>query len=415
MYNTIFFIIIGILVFEFLLERLLDYLNSTKRSTVLPKELEGIYDSEKYKQQQQYEKANSTFSGISSTFNLLIFLLMFFLGGFSYVNKIALGVSDHPIITALVFFGILIIGNEIINIPFALYDTFVIEERFGFNKTTPKTFVLDKIRLWILAAVIGGGLLSLIILFYQKATENFWIYAWIVISAFLIFLTIFYSTLIVPLFNKQTPLEEGQLRNEIKSFCEKAGFKLDNVFVIDGSQRSTKANAYFSGLGRRKRIVLFDTLINDLKIQEVVAVLAHEIGHFIKKHVRQYIVLSIIQTGLLLYIFSLFVDSPELSKALGVETPSFHIGLISFGILYSPISTILGLLMNMLSRKNEYEADRFAKEHYDVNALASSLKKLSVKNLSNLTPHPAYVFFHYSHPPLLQRLKALGETVNNNE
>lgn len=415
MYNTIFFIIISIAVLEFLLERVLDYLNSTKRSTVLPKELEGIYDAEKYKKQQLYEKTNSRFSAILSTFNLLIILLMLFLGGFSYVNQIALGISEQPVITALIFFGILMISYEIINIPFALYDTFVIEERFGFNKTTPKIFVLDKIKSWILASVIGGSLLSLIILFYQKTSENFWIYAWILISAFSIFLVMFYSTLIVPLFNKQTPLEQGELRDKIKNFCEKVGFKLDNIFVIDGSKRSTKANAYFIGLWRKKRIVLFDTLIKDLNFHEIVAVLAHEVGHYIKKHTLQDIVLLIIQTGLMLYIFSLFVESPELSKALGVETPSFHIGLIAYGILYSPISIILGLVMNILSRKKEYEADRFVKENYEAKELASSLKKLSVKNLSNLAPHPAYVFFYYSHPPILQRLKALEEKVNGNQ
>ena len=272
---------------------------------------------------------------------------------------------------------------------------------------TSWVFILDKLKGYLLGAIIGGGLLSLIINIYQLTTTSFWIYAWLVISAFSVLMVLFYSNLIVPLFNKQTPLEEGELRDAISKFCKMAGFKLDNIFVIDGSKRSTKANAYFTGFGSKKRIVLYDTLINDLTTNELVAVLAHEIGHYKKKHVVWSLLLGMVQTGIMLYIFSLFVGSPELSAALGVDKPSFHIGLIAFGILYSPISMILGLVMNIFSRKNEYQADAFAAKHFDAGELASALKKLSVKNLSNLRPHPVYVFFHYSHPTLLQRLESL--------
>jgi STE24 endopeptidase len=407
MSQVLFYIIIGLLVADFIFERILEYLNSTQWSDQLPEEVKDIYDDEKYRQQQAYEKVNFRFSLVSSSFSFVVMLLMFLLAGFAWVNSLALAVSANPILTALVFFGILMLASDLINTPFSVYDTFVIEEKFGFNKTTPKTFVLDKFKGYLLGAIIGGGLLALIIYLYQLTTTSFWIYAWLVISGFSVFMVLFYSNLIVPLFNKQTPLPEGELKSAIENFAAKVGFKLDNIYVIDGSKRSTKANAYFTGFGAKKRVVLYDTLINDMTTNELVAVLAHEIGHYKKHHVLWSLLLGILQTGIVLFIFSLFVGSPELSAAMGVETPSFHIGLIAFGILYSPISMITGLAMNIFSRKNEYQADAFAAQYFSGYELASALKKLSVKNLSNLRPHPAYVFFHYSHPTLLQRLKAL--------
>ncbi len=407
MYSTVFVIIISIILFGYVLERFLDFLNSTRLTGKLPEELQDVYDAGKYKKSQEYKKVNDRFSLITSSFSLVLILLMLFLGGFSYADNLVRQITNHPILVALLFFGLLMFISDIINTPFSIYEIFVIEEKFGFNKTTPRTFILDKIKGWFLAMIIGGGLLALVIWFYQLTADMFWIYAWIAVSAFMIFMVMFYSTLIVPLFNKQTPLEEGELRNAIQKFSAKAGFKLDNIFVIDGSKRSTKANAYFSGLGAKKRIVLFDTLIKDLSVKEIVSVLAHEIGHYKKKHTLISMAINIIQTGITLYIFSLFVDSPQLSKALGSDIPSFHLGLIAFGILYSPISMITGLVMNVYSRKYEYSADRFTKEMYSADMLISSLKKLSSKNLSNLTPHPLYVFFHYSHPTLLQRIRAL--------
>lgn len=409
MHNALYYIILGIVIIDFALERWLDYLNSLNWSSELPEELNDVYDAGQYKKSQEYKRANDRFALITSSFSFLLIIAMLVFGGFSLVDNWSRSFTEHPILLALIFFGILAVASDILNLPFTIYDTFVIEEKFGFNKTTPRTFVLDKLKGWLLGAVIGGGILSLIIWFYQQTTTSFWLYAWIAVSLFSIFMTMFYSTLIVPIFNKQTPLEEGDLRIEIQKFSDKAGFKLDNVFVIDGSKRSTKSNAYFSGLGAKKRIVLFDTLIHDLSISEIVGVLAHEIGHYKKKHTLTGIITSIIQTGVTLFIFSLFVDNPQLSAALGSGKTSFHLGLIAFGILYSPISLIIGLFMNHFSRKHEYAADWFAKEKYNGEALIQALKKLSSKNLSNLTPHWLYVFFHYSHPTLLQRIRALRQ------
>jgi len=409
MHNALFYIILGIIVVDFVIERWLDYLNSKKFSTELPEELKDVYDAGQYKKSQEYKKVNDRFSLITSSFSFLLISGMLIFGGFNLVDNWARSFTGHTILIALIFFGILAIASDILNLPFTLYDTFVIEEKFGFNKTTARIFILDKLKGYLLGAVIGGGILSLLIWFYQLTTTSFWLYAWIAVSLFSIFMTMFYSTLIVPIFNKQTPLEEGELRNEIQKFSDRAGFKLDNVFVIDGSRRSTKSNAYFSGLGSRKRIVLFDTLIKDLSVNEIVGVLAHEIGHYKKKHTLTAIITSIIQTGITLFIFSLFVDNPQLSAALGSDIPSFHLGLIAFGVLYSPISMIIGLFMNHFSRKHEYSADWFAKEKYNGDALIQALKKLTSKNLSNLTPHPIYVFFHYSHPTLLQRIRALKQ------
>jgi STE24 endopeptidase len=407
LHNTLFYIILAIIVADFIIERWLDYLNSKKLTAELPAELRDVYDAGQYKKSQDYKKVNDRFSLVTSSFSFLLIIGMLLFGGFNLVDNWARSVTEHPILIALIFFGILAFASEILTLPFSVYDTFVIEEKFGFNKTTPHTFVLDKLKGWLLGALIGGGILSAIIWFYQQTTTNFWVYAWIAVTVFSIFMTMFYSTLIVPIFNKQTPLEEGELRNEIKNFSDKAGFKLDNIFVIDGSKRSTKSNAYFSGLGAKKRIVLFDTIIKDLTIPEIVGVLAHEIGHYKKKHTSIGIITGIVQTGITLFIFSLFVDNPLLSAALGSDKPSFHLGLVAFGILYSPISTIIGLFMNHFSRKHEYAADRFAKEKHDGESLIMALKKLTSKNLSNLTPHPLYVFFHYSHPTLLQRILAL--------
>lgn len=405
--QTLYYIIIAILVFDFLFGFWLDYLNYRHRKTQIPNELEGIYDEDQYRKQQEYKKVNTRFGFISGGFSFIVLMVFLLAGGFPWLDGIVRNFTEHPILMALLFFGILMLASDILGTPFSIYHTFVIEERFGFNKTTPKTFVLDKIKGWLLGILIGGGLLLLIIWIYLQFPDMFWIYAWIAITAFSVFMTLFYSNLIVPLFNKQTPLEEGELRDAIIDFSKNAGFKLKNIFVIDGSKRSTKANAYFTGFGPKKRIVLYDTLINDLGVGEIVAVLAHETGHYKKKHIITNLVTSVIQTGITLYLLSLFISSPLLSAALGVEQHSFHIGLVAFGILYSPISFMIGIFMNLYSRKAEYQADRFAKDYGFAAELIEGLKKLTKKNLSNLTPHPLYVFFHYSHPTLLQRIRAI--------
>ncbi len=407
-YNAPFLLIVTIIIFNYVLERVLDFLNSKSWSEKLPAELEDVYDAEQYRKSQYYKRVNDKFELLTNSFSFLVVIFMLFFHVFGYIDEYARSFTDKPVLIAIIFFGILMFASDIINTPFAIYDTFVIEERFGFNKTTVKTFIFDKVKGWFLAGTIGGGVLALIIWFYNETETYFWLYAWGAISLFMIFITIFYSTLIVPLFNKQTPLEEGELRDAISSFCKKAGFKLQNIFVIDGSKRSTKANAYFTGLGKSKRIVLYDTLINDLTKEEIVAVLAHEIGHNKKKHTIYGIFFSLLQTGITLYVFSLFTVNPMLSWALGAKVKGVHMALMAFGVIYSPFSTILGLGMNYLSRKNEYEADKFASDYGTGPELISALKKLSSNNLSNLTPHKAYVFFHYSHPTLLQRIRALN-------
>jgi len=412
MEQILFYIILTIIIVEYLVSRIIDSLNASWRTKELPEVLKNIYKPEEYEKSQKYGKVNSKFSFISGTFQVLLVLGMLLFGGFGFLDKLVYQITDNQIIASLLFFGILFIVSDMLGLPFSIYSTFVIEEKFGFNKTTKKTFIMDKIKGYALGAIIGGGLMALIIWFYYQTTTMFWIYAWLAISSFSIFMVMFYSNLIVPLFNKQTPLAEGDLRNAIHEFSQKAGFKLDNIFVIDGSKRSSKANAYFTGLGSKKRIVLYDTLINDLQTNEIVAVLAHEIGHYKLKHTLTSIILSILQTGVIFYVLSLFIGNPDLSKALGGTMPTFELGLIAFGLLFSPISSVLGLLMNMISRKNEYQADRFAAKYNQGESLISALKNLSVKNLTNLTPHPAYVFSYYSHPTLYQRIQSIYSKSN---
>lgn len=407
MYNTIFWVIIGVLVFGYLLDQWLDRLNLKHTVPDLPKELEGIFDEEEYRKSQLYKRDNTRFSFISSSFSLLLMGLMFFLGGFGWLDSLLSAHISNYILFVLSFFGILALASDILTTPFDLYSTFVIEEKYGFNRTTTKTYILDKLKGWLLGSIIGGGLLALITWIYMLTGSWFWLIVLGVVTLFSVFMNMFYSNLIVPLFNKQTALEEGSLRSKIEDFATKAEFRLDNIYMMDGSKRSSKANAYFTGLGPKKRIVLFDTLVNDLSEEEIVAVLAHEVGHNKKKHTTTGLVLSFLQTALTLYLFSLFVGVDGFAQALGGSGASFHLGLIAFGILYSPISTLLGLGTNLISRRNEYQADRFAREKYNADDLINALKVLSKTNLSNLTPHPAYVFFHYSHPPLLQRIRAM--------
>ena len=407
MANFIFYLIVGIIAFDFLLDRFLEYLNSAYWTNELPQELSGIYDSKKYEEFLDYEKTKYGFSFFTETFSLILMLIMLFFNGFAYFDNISRLFSENTIVVALIFFGIIAFGSDLLSTPFSIYSTFVIEEKFGFNKTTIKTYVFDKLKGWLLGGIIGGLLMSLIIWIYEVSGNLFWVYAWITVSVFSLFMMFFYSTLIVPLFNKQTPLEVGELRNAIEEYSKKVGFNLKNIFVIDGSKRSTKANAYFTGLGSQKRIVLYDTLIKDHTTEELVAVLAHEVGHYKKHHTIYGMIISIIQTGFVFFILSLFIDNPELSKALGTDKSSFHIGIVAFGLLYSPISLISGLFLSLLSRKHEYQADQFAKETFNYVHLKSALIKLSANNLSNLNPHPWYVFIHYSHPTLLQRIKAM--------
>lgn len=407
--TTLFYILITILLIKYVLDTVLNHLNAKHFNDIPPNEVSDVYEINEYQKSQLYKKTNHNFNIFSSLFSLITTLSFFFFNGFLMLDNFARGFSDNTITTTLIFFGIIIIGSDIISLPFSLYRTFVIEEKFGFNKTTKKTFFLDKLKGLFMTITIGGTILGLITWFYEFTGGYFWLYTWGLVTFFSLFMNMFYSKLIVPLFNKQIPLKEGNLKNAIKKYTNSVGFKLNNVFVINGSKRSTKANAYFSGFGNQKRITLYDTLINDLTDEEIVAVLAHEVGHYKKKHIIYNFFTSVIITGFTLFLLSLFINTPIFSLALGVSSPSFHIGLIAFGILYSPISAITGMFMNFMSRKFEYQADNYAKNTYASEPLISSLKKLSKNSLSNLTPHILYVFIHYSHPTLFNRIKNLKQ------
>lgn len=406
--EVVFIVIVVFLCAEFVTERILEGLNRRAMSQTLPERLKGIYDEKEYERFRNYKCENSRFELLASTFSFVVMLVFLCMGGFGWWNAVVVAGVDHTILRTLVFMAGFSLVSGLLSLPFDWYATFHIEEKYGFNKTTRKTYVADLLKGILLSAVIGGLLLAAVVWFYEWAGTCFWLYAWGGMTVFSVFMTMFYSQLIVPLFNKQTPLEEGSLRDKINDFARKVGFRLTDIYVIDGSRRTTKANAYFTGFGPKKRIVLYDTLIQELTEEEIVAVLAHEAGHDKRKHTLKLMLVSLLQTGFILWLFSLFVNQPALSEALGGDKAYFQLGLVAFTILYTPISMVLGLFMNVWSRKNEYEADRFAAEQYDGEALISGLKKISVKSLSNLTPHPLYEWVYYSHPSLLKRIKAIG-------
>lgn len=405
--STLFLLIAVLFVFDFLFEQLLDYLNLGTIKDSLPDEAKGIYTAEKYNSSVSYQRDRAKFGFISAAFGFLLSGAMLFSGGFAWLDNLLRHYTEDPILLALLFFGIIYIASDLLSLPLQYYSTFVIEEKHGFNKTTLSTFVSDKLKGYVLAIVVGGLLIYLLLSLVIHMGPQFWLVFWGVATVFILFINMFYTSLILPLFNKLTPLEEGELKDAISSYCQKEGFPGAKVYVIDGSKRSNKANAFFSGLGPQKKVVLYDTLIKNHTTEELVAVLAHEVGHYKKKHILQGFAASILQMGFMLFALSLFVYNETLSEALGGKQLAFHLNLIAFGLLFSPVSMLSGLLMNLVSRKNEFEADAFAKHTYSGSALAAALKKLSVDNLSHLTPHPLYVFFHYSHPPVLERLKHL--------
>lgn len=417
MEKILFILLIGIVSVSFIFEQLVDYLNSKHWCNGLPESLRSIITIDQYDKSISYYKQNEIVSRINEWFSFVLLIAALLLGFFGWLNEFISQYTKHYIFLPLLFFGFLGFVSSIISLPFEVYSTFVIEERFGFNKTTVKLYIFDKLKGILLAIILGGGIMSLILFIYHSTGEWFWILALAVITLFSIFFSMFYSTLIVPLFNKQKPLEKGDTRTAIENFAQKVGFKLDNIFVIDGSKRSTKANAYFSGLGKKKRIVLYDTLISTHTTTELVAVLAHEIGHYKHKHIQKGMVLSILETGVMLYLLSRFIDptttfAKDMCAAIGSNTPNFHIGILAFGILYSPISSVLSSFSNTLSRYFEFQADRYAGTHSNASDLQTALKRLSVDHLSNLNPHPLYVFIHYSHPPLIQRLIGLEKVKN---
>lgn len=406
--QTILYIIIGITAISYIFEQILEYINLRAQRVDIPDEIAAFYDRAKYIKSLQYHRELTNFSFVTSAFGFLLSILMLFFGGFGWIDSILRNIVQNDILLALIFFGVITVASDILTLPFQWHRIFVIEEKYGFNKTTLKTFIADKLKGYILGALIGGALLAALIYLVQTIGPNFWIWFAAIACSFMLLMNMFYASVILPLFNKLTPLPEGELKTAIEAFARKVNFPLDNIFVIDGSKRSSKANAFFSGIGKKKKIVLYDTLINNHTTDELVAVLAHEVGHFKKKHIVWSYIVSVIQIVFMLYVLSLMIFNENLSLALGGQQQAIHLNLIAFAILFSPVSGITGLLMSILSRKNEFEADAYARQTYSATALADALKKLSVDSLSDLYPHPLYVFFHYSHPPLLERLHALN-------
>lgn len=404
MVTILFATIILILILDFGLGRYLSQLNIQSSRKPLPDILQDIYDPGKYERQQEYFRTNSSYGMITGTFSFLITLSMFLFGGFSFVDQLVSDWTENELLKSLYFFAVIFIANDIINLPFQYYHTFVIEEKFGFNKMTRTTFVLDNLKSILLSVVIGGGILALVIWIYMLTPDYFWLLAWSLTTVFSLVMGMFYSEIIVPLFNKQTPLPDGDLRNAIEKFASRVDFKLRNIYIIDGSKRSTKANAYFSGLGPKKRIVLYDTLMDTMSTEEIVAVLAHEIGHYKHKHVLKNFAITFPFNLMLFYLLGYMLKSDELAQVLGGTHSVFHLNSIAFFVLYTPVSMILDLVGNIFSRKYEYQADSFASTHEQGDTLITGLKKLSATTLSNLMPHPFYVFMNYSHPTLYQRI-----------
>ncbi len=402
------FIFIFLIVFNFIFSSILEYINDKNWNDKIPESLNGFYDKKRYLKAKDYKNARGKVSLISSSLSIILTLVILLSGFYGFISDYIYEKYPSTFLHSGFFFLFFYLINLLVSIPISYYSTFVIEEKFGFNKTSRKTFILDLIKGLFISIIIGGVLLAAALFIYDYFNDGFWIYLWIGLSAFTLFISMFYTTLIVPVFNKLSPLEDGSLKEKIEKYSTEIGYSLRNIFIIDGSKRSSKANAYFSGFGPKKTIALFDTLVEKHSEEELVAVLAHEVGHYKKNHVKQGMFLSIIQIGLMCFLLEVCTNLPEITTALGAETNAFHLGLIGFSFLFTPIGLITGIFMNMLSRKNEFEADQYAKNTYDGESLKLALKKLSVDSLSNLYPHPLYVFIHYSHPPLLERLKALN-------
>jgi len=402
-------IFIVLVIFNFLFTTVLEYLNDKNWKDEIPNDLKDFYDSKSYLKAKNYKIERGRLSSLSSLISFMFTLAMLYFLGFGLLSDFSVSFSESVIVQSSIFFFIIYLFNFILGIPFSYYSTFVIEEKYGFNKTDLKTFILDKIKGLLISCIIIIGLISLALFIIESFSSGFWLWLWLGLSLIMILLNMFYADLIVPIFNKLTPLENGDLRTKIEAYSKKVGYSLKNIFVIDGSKRSSKANAFFSGLGPRKTIALYDTLIEKHSDEELVSVLAHEVGHYKKKHVLLSMLITICQLGIMCYLFEMCISFDIIANSLGSSSMNFHIGIIAFSFLYSPIGLIIGILMNILSRKNEFEADEYAKLTYDGNALGLALKKLSVDSLSNLYPHPLYVFVHYSHPPLIKRLNALNK------
>jgi STE24 endopeptidase len=400
--------VLAMLIGHLALEWIVARLNLSRLDPQLPDEFFGFYDQEKYARSQRYARERTRFSLLQSTITTVVTLLFILLGGFNLVDRLARSLVSEPVLTGLVFTSALSVLSGILSLPFSVYHTFVIEARYGFNRTTVKTFVLDLLKGLLLAVLIGVPLLALVLWLFGAAGKSAWLVVWVAVTVLQLFMTYLAPVIIMPLFNKFTPLEEGDLKNKVEAYAREQGFKLKGIFKMDGSRRSSKANAFFTGLGRHRRIVLFDTLIEKHPSDELLTILAHEIGHFKLGHIRKMMFASIMHTGLLLFLLSLFIRNPGLFAAFGMEHLSIYASLVFFGFLYSPISTFLSIAMNCLSRRHEYAADRFSVcTTGGPEAFITALKRLSVDSLTNLTPHPLKVFIEYSHPPVLQRIRAL--------
>lgn len=401
-------IIIVTIILGFLLDTISNILNLKALNPELPDEFKDVFDAEKYSQSQEYTKVNTRFGFITSIFSLALTMVFWFAGGFNFLDQIVRSWNLHFIWTGLLYIGVLMVAKSILSLPFSIYHTFVIEEKFGFNKTTVKTFILDMVKGVGLGIVLGGPLLAGLLAFFQYTGNYAWLYAWGATTVFTLIVQFIAPTWIMPLFNKFTPLEEGELRQTIMDYAKQVNFSLQNLFVMDGSKRSSKSNAFFTGFGKNKRIALFDTLIEKHSVKELLLVLAHEIGHYKKKHIIKSMIISVLHMGVMFYLLSIFLNHKGLFDAFYMKEMSIYAGLIFFGMLYSPVEMILSVFMQIFSRKNEFEADNFAAETTkDPKSMINALKKLSADNLSNLTPHPFYVFLNYSHPPVLQRINAL--------
>ena len=403
----LYWIIILIEVVDYGFSQVLSWLNMKASKRPIPKILEGLYDEESYRKQQAYFRANKRVGFWLSLVSTIATIGVFAFGGFGWLDGVVREWTDSDILRTLLYMGVLGVASWLIDLPFDIYDTFVIEERFGFNKTTPKLYIIDTLKSALLSIVLGGGLLALVVWIYGLTHEWFWLLAWGVTALVMLVIQYFYSVLLVPLFNKQTPLEPGELRDAIEAFVSKVDFKLKNIYVIDGSKRSAHSNAYFTGWGRQKRIVLYDTLIENLTTEEIVGVLAHEIGHYKHHHIIQSLIVGLLTTLVTFYLFGLVIDSPTIAAAAGSSEPSFYVNLTVFSMLYTPLSMLLGIVSNVWSRKNERQADQFAWEHGVGKDEATALKKLSAKSLSNLTSHPFVVFTSHSHPTLKERVENL--------
>ena len=407
--NFIAIIILCTIGVDFILNLAADRLNLKHLRSELPRTFEGVYDPQRYRKSQQYLRVNTQFGWITSTFNLCVLLIFWFAGGFPFLDQWVRTFELGPVLSGLIYMGVLMLLKAALSLPFSVYATFVIEARFGFNKTTLQTYVMDLLKGLILALLLGTPLLAAILAFFQYAGPNAWWYCWIGVTLYTLVVQFIAPTWIMPLFNKFTPLEEGELKSTILSYANSIDFPLENVYQMDGSRRSTKSNAFFTGFGKHKRNVLFDTLIKQHSVNELVAVLAHEMGHYKKKHIRHSLILGILQTGLMLFLLSHIITNQGLFDAFYMPQQSIYAGMIFFAMLYAPIDFFIGILMQVLSRKNETAADQFASETTkDPVAMVDALKKLSVHNLSNLTPHPFYVFLNYSHPPVLKRIQLLS-------